>query len=324
MAKKQEPRSWEEEQNETWEAEANPWYQRARQSAEALLDRPAFSYDPGSDPRDRAAQSQSLRLGRRAMADTMGKAAGLSGGYASSYAQSLGAQAYNEQLNRLAELLPDYYDRARAAYDRQTGALRDELSTALGLYDKDYQAFLDRQSARERQQAAAVKQDQWERQFAADLDQWERKFAVDQDQWERKFDADQDQWTREFNDNRAQWTQKLANDRDRWEQELGNSRAQWTQKLANDRDRWEQELGDDHERWTAELVLKAAQWEANQAASAAGQAHSDAASERSYAYRMAMLALQRGLSVSDSLLQAAGIDKAYAETIRRYFAGLNH
>ena len=33
-----------------------------------------------------------------------------------------------------------------------------------------------------------------------------------------------------------------------------------------------------------------------------------------------MLALQRGLKVSDALLQSAGIDPAYAETIRRYFA----
>ena len=37
---------------------------------------------------------------------------------------------------------------------------------------------------------------------------------------------------------------------------------------------------------------------------------------------MAMLALQQGLSVSDSLLQTAGINKSYAETIRRYYAAL--
>ena len=37
---------------------------------------------------------------------------------------------------------------------------------------------------------------------------------------------------------------------------------------------------------------------------------------------MAMQALQQGLSVSDSLLKTAGIDKSYAETIRRYYAYL--
>ncbi len=238
MAKKQE--EWAEE---SWQAEENPWYQKAQQSAEALTDRPAFSYDPAGDPLYRQAKERYLRQGRQAMEDSMGRAAALSGGYASSYAQTLGTQAYDAQITRLAELLPQYYDKARSAYDRETDALQDALSSALGLYDKDYQAWLDRQSARERQAAAETKQDQWEREF------------------------------------------------------------------AEEHSRWEAELAQDREKWTAQ-----------QAATAASQARSDAASARSYAYRMAMVALQHGLRVSDAMLSAAGIDKSYAETIRRYFA----
>ena len=242
MAKKQD--EWYEEE---WNAEDNAWYQKARQTAEVLLDRSPFSYDPGTDPLYQNARDQYVRLGRQAMEDTMGQAAALSGGYASSYAQTQGQRAYDQRLDRLAELLPDYYDRARSAYDKETGALRDALGTALGLYDKDYQAWLDRQSARERAAAAETKNDQWEREFA-----------------------------------------------------------------------------EDHERWTAELAQEAEHWAAQQAASAASQAHSDQNTNRSYAYRMAMLALQQGLSVSDELLAAAGIDKAYAETIRRYYYNLHH
>ena len=37
-----------------------------------------------------------------------------------------------------------------------------------------------------------------------------------------------------------------------------------------------------------------------------------------------MLALQQGLSVSDALLETAGIDKAYAESIRQYYYNLHH
>ena len=242
MAKKQD--EWNEEE---WNAEDNAWYQKARQTAEALLDRSPVSYDPGADPLYQNARDQYVRLGRQAMEDTLGKAAALSGGYASSYAQTQGQRAYDQRLDRLAELLPDYYDRARSAYDQETGALQDALGTALGLYDKDYQAWLDRQSARERAAAAETKNDQWEREFA-----------------------------------------------------------------------------EDHDRWTAELAQEAAHWAAQQAASAASQAHSDQNTNRSYAYRMAMLALQQGLSVSDELLAAAGIDKAYAETIRRYYYNLHH
>ena len=264
MAKKND-----EYENEEWSAEDNAWYQKARQTAEALLDRPAFAYDPSDDPLYQAARNQYLRLGKQAMEDTVGQAAALSGGYASSYAQTQGTRAYEAQLSRLSELLPDYYDRARSAYEKETGTLRDALSTALGLYDKDYQVWLDRQSARQRQAETDARNDQWERSFARDQDQWERSFARDQDQWERDF-------------------------------------------------------AEDHERWAAEFAQEAEKWNAQQAASAASQAHSDQATERSYAYRMAMLALQQGLKVSDALLAAAGIDKAYAETIRRYYYNLHH
>lgn len=227
MAKKKDETEYQE-----WIPADDPWYQQAKQSAEALAQRPAFSYDPGADPLYRAARDQYRLDGRRAMEDAMGKAAALSGGYASSYAQLVGSQAYDAKLTRLAELLPDYYDRARKAYDSETGALRDELSAALGLYDKDYQAWLDRENARFRQAEADEKQARWEAEFAQDAEKWA----------------------------------------------------------------------------------------AQQAASAESQSRSEAATARSYAYRMAMLALQRGLRVSDALLKTAGIDPAYAETIRRYFA----
>ena len=253
MAKKQD--EWEAEE---WKAEDNAWYQQAQQTAQALNSRPAFSYDPDTDPLYRAARTQYVRQGKRAMEDTLGKAASLTGGYASSYAQTQGELAYDSQLRRLAELLPDYYDRARSAYDRETAALRDELGDAIGLYDKDYQVWLDRQSARERAEANAAKQDQWEREF------------------------------------------------------------------ADDQNRWQAEFADDRERWEAEMLQEAEKWAAQQAASAESQARSDQSSARSYAYRMAMLALQQGLSVSDELLETAGIDKTYAETIRRYYYNLRH
>ena len=251
MAKKNE---WEPEE---WSAEDNAWYQQARQTAEALLSRPAFTYDAAADPLYRAAKEDYVRQGRQAMEDTLGRAAALSGGYASSYAQTQGARAYEAQLDRLAALLPDYYEQARRGYDRETEALRDELSTALGLYDKDYQSWLDRQEARERAASAATRQEQWEREF------------------------------------------------------------------AEDHDRWQAEFDDDRARWEAELAQAAEKQAAQQAATAASQAQSAQSNARSYAYRMAMLALQQGLTVSEELLQTAGIDPDYAEALRIYYRHYN-
>ena len=87
-----------------------------------------------------------------------------------------------------------------------------------------------------------------------------------------------------------------------------------------DRDQWERRFAEDHDRWAAEFAREAEKWAAQQAAAAAKQSSSEQANARSYAYRMAMLALQQGISVSDDLLETAGIDKAYAETIRQYYA----
>jgi len=252
-------------QKEAWKNEENEWYQQAVQAAQALKERPAFSYAPERDALYQAAKQTAVEQGRRAMEDTLGKAAGLSGGYASSYAQSVGSQAYDRQLSKLRDLLPDYYDRARASYDRETEALQDTLSTALGLYDKDYQSWLDRQSAREREAEAERKQSQWEAE--------------------------------------------TAESKRRWETETQEKQRQWLAEFAEGRD-----------RWTAEYQQTERKLAADQARDAASRAASDTEKQRSYAYRMAILALQQGLSVSDALLQAAGIDKAYAESLRRYYA----
>ena len=275
MARKNQDEEWLTENpdaEETWNSADNAWYQQAQQTAQALLNRPGFSYDPAADPLYRSAKDQYLRQGRKAMEDVLGRTASLSGGYASSYAQTQASQAYDDQLTRLAALLPDYYERARAAYDRETADLRDELGTAIGLYDKDYQDWLDRQSARERQEEAERRAEQWEREFERDQDHWEQEFSEDHDRWTTSLDQ------------------------------------------------WERRFAEDHDRWAAEFARETEQWAAQQAANAEHQSQSERASARSYAYRMAMLALQQGLDVSDALLETAGIDRAYAETIRQYYA----
>lgn len=235
------------EPGESWDQTENPWYQAAEEIAAQLRERPAFSYDPEQDPLYRSARDKALRQGRRAMEDTLGRVSGLTGGYASTYAQSQGLQAYDRQIEKLAVLLPDYYEKARAAYDGETKRLRDELGAVTGLYDLDYESWLDAQKA---------------------------------ERWQRDFDRDNEHWEQDFEE-----------------------------KLR----RWELEFQRDQERW-----------EEKQQSAAQSSADSAREKERSYAYRMAMLALQRGLRVSDALLQRAGIDKDYAEVIRRYFAASGH
>ena len=296
-------------QKEAWKNEENKWYQQAVETAQALKERPAFSYAPERDPLYQAAKQTAVEQGRRAMEDTLGKTAGLSGGYASSYAQSVGTQAYDRQISKLRELLPDYYDRARANYDRETDALHDTLSTALGLYDKDYQSWLDRQSALEREAEAAESKRRWDIEADRKQNQWEAETAESRRRWDIEADRKQNQWEAEAAESKRRWEAETAESKRRWDAETNEKQLQWLSEFA-----------EGHDRWTAEYQQAERKLAADQAKNAASRAASEAEKERSYAYRMAILALQQGVSVSDALLKAAGIDKAYAESLRRYYA----
>lgn len=90
----------------------------------AITGRPAFSYDPASDPVYNSYAQSYQRRGRLAMRDTVGQAAALTGGYGSSYAQSVGQQQYDSYLQSLGEALPELYGMAWQRYNAEGDALK--------------------------------------------------------------------------------------------------------------------------------------------------------------------------------------------------------
>lgn len=90
----------------------------------AITGRHAFSYDPASDPVYNSYAQSYRRRGRLAMRDTMGQAAALTGGYGSSYAQSVGQQQYDSYLQSLGEALPELYGMAWQRYNAESDALK--------------------------------------------------------------------------------------------------------------------------------------------------------------------------------------------------------
>lgn len=90
----------------------------------AITGRPAFSYDPASDPVYNSYAQSYQRRGRLAMRDTMGQAAALTGGYGSSYTQSVGQQQYDSYLQSLGEALPELYGMAWQRYNAEGDALK--------------------------------------------------------------------------------------------------------------------------------------------------------------------------------------------------------
>lgn len=149
------------------EEPASSFDEELQQLYDRMISRPGFSYDPESD----GAYQQQARLyssgGRRAMADTLGQAAALTGGYGSSYAQTAAQQSYNAYMQQLAALIPELEQQALQRHQAQGQALQDK-----------YEAALD---ARQQEKAA------WEAVYDAWLAEYERSDEAYEDEYQRDY-----------------------------------------------------------------------------------------------------------------------------------------
>lgn len=122
------------------DAYASAYEQQLAALYQELAGRQPFSYDPETDSAFARYARMYQQKGRAAMEDTMGQAAALTGGYGSSYAENAGQQAYGQYMQELMALLPQFQERAQAAYDKEGQALRERYD----LLDKQEKAGYDR------------------------------------------------------------------------------------------------------------------------------------------------------------------------------------
>lgn len=94
------------------------------------MNRGPFQYDLTGDLLYRQASDRYTQLGQQAMMDTMGQAAGLTGGYGNSWAQSVGNQAYQQYLTALNDQIPSYYDRAYNVWANEGDRLLQQYELA--------------------------------------------------------------------------------------------------------------------------------------------------------------------------------------------------
>lgn len=121
---------------------------------EELMGSPGFSYDMNADALYRQYRDAYVRDGRRAMADAMGQASALTGGYGNSYAAAAGNQAYQNAMASLQQQALSLYDRALDASEKKRSRTLQNLE-ALGRQE-------DNAYARHRDEAADL---QWQADF---------------------------------------------------------------------------------------------------------------------------------------------------------------
>ena len=108
--------------------------------------REAFSYDPSDDALFQQMLSSSMASGKTAMADAMGQAASLTGGYGSTYSQAVGNNVYNQYISEAYDNLPQYYQMAFDRYNQEGQDMLTELSMLSDAdareYDRLYNAYM--------------------------------------------------------------------------------------------------------------------------------------------------------------------------------------
>lgn len=113
---------------------------------EKIMGREKFQYDAANDPVYQQYRQMYVQQGRQAMMDTMGQAAGLTGGYGSTYSQAAGQQQYDAYLQQLNQVVPELYAQARQAYNDEGDRMLQQYQLTGDLRDDEYSRYQDRLS----------------------------------------------------------------------------------------------------------------------------------------------------------------------------------
>ena len=154
------------------------------------LNRKDFSYDFNSDALYQQYRDKYIKQGKLAMADTIGQAAAMTGGYGNSYAVSAGNQAYQASLENLNDIVPELYAMALERYNQQGqdiankySMLSDDRNAAYSQWQDGYNRLVsDRDYYANRYDS--------ERQWDYGLYSDQRDFAYNQYSSDRSLDYD--------------------------------------------------------------------------------------------------------------------------------------
>lgn len=162
----------------------NSRYEGAIQSIlDNILNRKPFDIQSDANYQmlyDQAKQS-ALSAGNRAMRDTMGAAAGLTGGYGSTAATSAAQQAYDQHLESLNDRNLQLMQMAYQMYGDETADRYNQLAATEGLDQTDYSRHRDDVNDWENDRAYYA--NQYQNSYGRDWNEYEYGENMDYDIW---------------------------------------------------------------------------------------------------------------------------------------------
>lgn len=115
-----------------------------RNAVDRIGNREKFTYDLNGDALYKQYKDRYINQGRMAMADTMGQAAALTGGYGNSYAATAGNQAYQSYLTQLNDIVPQLYQMALDQYNREGEEMYNQANLYGNMYNTEYGEYRDK------------------------------------------------------------------------------------------------------------------------------------------------------------------------------------
>lgn len=194
-------------------------YQSQHQSTmdglmDQIINRKEFKYDFNADPLYHQYKDNYIQQGNQAMMNTMANAATLTGGYGNSYATAAGAQANQQYLTGLNDVIPELYRAAMDKYNMDTEKLVNQYGVVSDADNRDYGRYADAlanwQNDRNYlydQYQDAIAQDQYKEQFdyTKDRDEVADKQYQEQFDYTKQQDAQAyQQWLDQFNYQKGQ------------------------------------------------------------------------------------------------------------------------
>lgn len=162
------------------------WQPQIDTTVNNILSRKPFQYDVNGDALWQQYKDRYTDLGRKAMMDTMGQAAQLTGGYGNSAAQMVGQQAYQGYLQGLTDKIPELAQLAQQRYNQQGQDLYQQYGLLSGEDQRGYDQWLGAYNRWLAERDYNTGRYDTERGF----DYGTHRDSVTDDQWKAQFDED--------------------------------------------------------------------------------------------------------------------------------------
>ncbi len=231
-----------------------------------IINRKEFNYDFNADPLYQNYKDQYTKLGNEAAQNAVANASALTGGYGNSYAATAGAQANQQYLTALNNVIPSLYNNALNQYNAEGDRLKDAYGMLQDAEARKYAQYRD-----------DVADDQWQQSFDENNRQWQQNFDYNKAWNQQNFDSDNswkqkdyDQRLREYQNAVDQWLQTFDYNKGRdavadqqWRDQFDYSKgrdavadAQWREQFDYGKGRdtvadqqWQTEFDENLRRW---------------------------------------------------------------------------